>query len=250
LIYVVLGMHKSGTTLVSQILHRSGINMGDNIDTGASYDQWGPEQKHERASTLLLNREILGLGDDGRFMHLEAPDTLQVTENQRARMQEIIQECNTAYADWGFKDPRTALTYPMWASQLPEHKIITIYRSPGEIWPRFRGGRLNLYGNLSRACRLLKRWCEHNSRILTYLQNTKSDFLVLSYQELMTTNAEFNRLQEFVGRRLSDQRKESLYRSRREAYPLIAIATWLVRRQTGCTPRKIIEQLEALRQGR
>mgnify|MGYP001063669191 CR=1 FL=1 len=31
-VFVVLGMHKSGTTLVSQILHRSGIEMGDADD--------------------------------------------------------------------------------------------------------------------------------------------------------------------------------------------------------------------------
>jgi len=34
MIYVVLGMHKSGTTLVSQILHRSGIDMGDGFEVG------------------------------------------------------------------------------------------------------------------------------------------------------------------------------------------------------------------------
>ena len=31
-IYVVLGMHKSGTTLVSQTLHKSGVSMGPEFD--------------------------------------------------------------------------------------------------------------------------------------------------------------------------------------------------------------------------
>ena len=39
-IYVVLGMHKSGTTLISQILHHSGVNMGGaEIETSRSYDE-------------------------------------------------------------------------------------------------------------------------------------------------------------------------------------------------------------------
>jgi len=244
LIYVVLGMHKSGTTLVSQILHNSGINMGDDIDTEASYDQGN---KYERASVLALNKDILGLSDN-RIIDLEAPDTLQLTEDQRARMQAIIQRCNGAYVDWGFKDPRTALLYPLWASELPEHRIIAVYRSPSELWVRYRYKRIHYhFRNLSRAWKLMKRWCEHNSRILAYLQNTKADSIVLSYQELMTSDVEFNRLQAFVGKTLDDKRDKSMYRGREGAYPLLRTAEWLVHKQTGDTPEAIIGQFEALR---
>jgi len=246
LIYVVLGMHKSGTTLVSQILHNSGINMGDNIDTKASYDQGN---KYERASVLALNKDILGLRDN-RIIDLEAPDTLELTEDQRARMQGIIQRCNGAYADWGFKDPRTALAYPLWASELPEYRIIAVYRSPSELWVRYRYKRIHYqFGNPSRAWKLMKRWCEHNSRILSYLQNTQADSIVLSYQELMTTDTEFNRLQQFVGIKLNDEREKSLYRGREGAYPLMKTAEWLVHKQTGYAVDEIIGRFEALRRG-
>jgi len=59
MIYVILGMHKSGTTLISQILHKSGINMGE-FNEDVSYDQGN---QHERPAAQKINREILKCGD-------------------------------------------------------------------------------------------------------------------------------------------------------------------------------------------
>src|SRR5262245_61853891 len=133
MIFVVLGMHKSGTTLVSQILHDSGINMGEDFDAKVSYDEGN---KYERETALALNLDILKVGNY-RIIDLPNPDELQLTPQQRLCMREIIQNCNSRYTDWGFKDPRTTLVYPLWVSELPEHKLIAIYRTPEEIWPRF-----------------------------------------------------------------------------------------------------------------
>lgn len=243
MIYVVLGMHKSGTTLISQILHHSGINMGDDIDTHVSYDQGN---KYERDSTKMLNIEILS-SYGMRSLHVTTPTTLWMTENQRVRMREIIRSCDERYADWGFKDPRTCLVYPLWASELPEHKIIAIYRSPDELWRRYRPRSIRRRpGEPYRAWKFAKRWCEYNANILTYLQNTQMGFLVLDYRRLMTAKTEFDRVQEFVGGELEDRRRIDLYRNRPRESFLIKFAMWLVYKQTGCRPEEIINQLEAL----
>jgi len=245
LIYVILGMHKSGTTLISQILHHSGINMGENIDPGITYDQGN---KYERRSTRALNLEILGLDLRSPSFDLDvSPDMLQLSGDQRRRMVELIRQCNEAYPDWGFKDPRTCLVYPLWASVLPEHRIIATYRPPAQIWPRYRHRHLHHYHqNPSLAWRLMKGWCRYNANILTYLQDADSDFLVLDYQEFMANDAEFNRLQDFVGRRLYDGRTGSLYRSRAEEDPLIRIVTWLMDRRTGYLPSKTADRFESM----
>lgn len=222
MIYVILGMHKSGTTLVSQILHHSGINMGDEINAQTSYDQGN---QYEREATKALNIEIMRAngyeesnwrkvvsGTVDRDHSLADPQVL--TEGQRWRMREIISECNGRYTRWGFKDPRTCLLYPLWASELPEHKIIAIFRSPQEQWQRHRSRVIwQRYREPYKIQKFIEKWCRYNSDILAYLQHTKMDYLVLDYQKLMTTSTEFDHLQEFVGLTLEDRRNTSLYRN-------------------------------------
>lgn len=247
MIYVILGMHKSGTTLISQILHCSGINMGEDLDAFVSYDRGN---KYEREATLALNMDILGLTTMTRStITYRDLSKLQLTDNQRNRMRGIIQECNKTHDDWGFKDPRTSLVYPFWASELPEHKIIVIYRAPSEIWPRFRHRPwYHAFKNPYRAWMFMRGWLQYNSKILGYLENTPMEFLVLSYRELMTGEVEFNRLQQFVKRELNDQRQKSLYRSREQSHRLLKMVTWLVYKQTGYRPEAIITAFESLRQ--
>ena len=245
MIYVILGMHKSGTTLVSQMLHHSGINMGDDVENGVSYDRGN---QYERESTWRLNEDILQ-ARQVRSIHISVPQNLQISESQRAKMQEIIASCTQQYRHWGFKDPRTCLVYPLWASELPEHKLIVIYRHPSEPWPRYRPkhGR-NRYREPYLAWKYLQSWCEHNLNILAYLGDTKRPHIVLEYQKLVTTQEEFNRLQQFLGQPLADCRQAKLYRHHQQHYHLLSLAEWFLKMQKGIQPQAIWQQLETHRQ--
>ena len=244
MIYVVLGMHKSGTTLVSQILHHSGINMDDTIDADVSYDKGN---KYERQSVLHTNMAILGT-DSYNILKLEPPPSLDVSEGMRAGIAGIVQDCQSRYADWGFKDPRTCLTYPIWAGELPEHRIIAVYRDASEVWPRYRARSWKHYfANYRRAWYMVNRWCEHTAGLIATLEATPQDYIVLNYRELMTTDREFDRLQEFVGISLEDRRRKDLYRSKVKSYlPLIA-ADRIYRRRNGYGYADLMTQLDAIR---
>lgn len=245
MIYVVLGMHKSGTTLVSQILHHSGINMGEEIDPSIGY---GQGNKYERESTWRLNEEILAC--NGRVsIDIPAPAVLTITPEQRRRMRVIISDLNRRYEDWGFKDPRTCLTYPLWREELGEHRLIVITRPPAELFLRYRPkNTLRRYRDLPIAFKVLKRWNEHNSRIASYLEQTDLPYLVLEYRRLMSEQGEFDRLQEFVGRELIDMRRKDLYRHRPEREPLaLKLAGKIIEKSSGQSSSEITARLEALR---
>jgi hypothetical protein len=247
MIYVVLGMHKSGTTLVAEVLHASGIDMVEGSYLHLSYDQGN---KYERASTAALNREILDtqpFADGFTSLDLPAPQKLSDTAELRSRIRSLVDDLNRSHRHWGFKDPRTCWTYPVWGQELPEHRIVAIYRAPDEIWPRYRDPR-RLYRNPYRAWRFLLRWCEYNSAIATCLQRTDASWLVLSYRELMETQAEFDRLQEFVGSNLEDRRVADLRRNRPGNSPLLKAASYLAQRLAGYSPERLVDQFEALRQ--
>lgn len=245
MIYVVLGMHKSGTTLASQILHHSGINMGEEIDPQVGY---GQGNKYERESTWRLNEEILACNGKPSI-DIPAPGRLTMSPDQRRKMRAIIQDLNRRYTDWGFKDPRTCLTYPLWAEELGEHRLVVISRPPGELFLRYRPRRAyRRYQDLPVAIKVLNRWIEHNSLIAGYLEQTPMEYIVLDYRRLMAEQSEFDRLQAFVGHELVDRRRKDLYRHRPGRDPLaLKLATWLVERQTGQSPAQIAARLDGFR---
>ena len=243
MIYVVLGMHKSGTTLVSQILHHSGIDMGE-FDESVSYDKGN---KYEREATLALDMDILG-APDFEVLDLTPGGTPAMSEAQRRRMRAIIADCQAAHADWGFKDPRAALLYELWVEELPAHKVIAIFRDPAEVWPRFKWlGKRKYHTNFARAYTYLQRWQEHNSNIVRCLRQGKAEHIMLGYRELMTDDREFARLQEFVGRPLTDRRKPGLYRNRSPHDVFLRAAEGLLSLRGGPTTAQTLADLAAMR---
>lgn len=242
MIYVVLGMHKSGTTLVSQILHHSGISMGD-IDTRRGYDD---ANQYEDQESLRLNMELIR-APDYEVLYVRPPADLVPTSEQRDRMRRFIADRSARATDWGFKDPRTTLVYPLWAAELPEHRLIAVWRAPEEIWPRFAapGPRL-WYQEPKRAWSFVLRWCEHNELLARHLRGTSRDYILLNYSDFMADDGELRRLQEFVGRPLVDQRRKELYRGKRKRYPSYEIAKRLVKWRTGIDPDEVVRELRAL----
>lgn len=243
MIYVVLGMHKSGTTLVSQILHYSGINMGSDFDASVSYNEGN---QYEREETRYLNEDIL-TARGVRSIDIDSSRIL-LKPQHKAQMQKIISTCSYTYDAWGFKDPRTCLVYPLWASELPEHRIVAIYRSPYESWYHYRPKHFrNRYRDPYLAWKYLNVWCRHNANILNFVQHTKMDYIMLEFSKLMHEQSEFDRLQNFIGFPLNDQRKTGLYRNRTQQSLLLDTVSWMLCKRKGYHPKHIIRQLEALR---
>jgi hypothetical protein len=245
MITVVLGMHKSGTTLISQILHSSGISMGENFDADVSYDKGN---KHEREAVLELNLSILGTDDYG-VLGIGADRGVNMTSDQRKVMRSIIGDCEARHDNWGFKDPRSALTYNLWAEELPPHQIVAIVRDPAEIWPRFKWQGMRKYlGNFHFAWDYVNRWYEYNANILEILQTTQHSALLLEYESLMTDDAAFAKLQEFVGQPLSDCRRPDLYRSKSSPDMFLRVADARLRQKTGQDMAGLMKSLTEWRQ--
>ena len=159
-IYVVLGMHKSGTTLVARVLHESGISMGE-FDSRLGY---GEGNRYERHDAQLANRDLLrgyqipSLDHLVRRRRLDPVDAAGYAINRDSqayvrhralarrlerpdaaeRVRPIVERCEERGEDWGFKDPRTCLTFPAWRKVLPEHRIVVVYRGIGQILGRAR----------------------------------------------------------------------------------------------------------------
>ena len=240
MIYIVLGMHKSGTTLVSQMLHRSGIDMGDGFEDGGSYDegnQW------ERREAFLINLELCGCSEKGYFSLDHYSEIRgELREEQASEMSEMIRRCEESGGDWGFKEPLTCLTYPLWKRVLPPHRVVGVYRNPIEVINHYRV----TLRRPAAAWRVLRAWSNYNRGMLQAVREGEPGSLILRYEDLMKSDTDFLRLQNFIGRTLVDVRNPGQYRARARN-PLFKPVERIMGLSSNGRPSHILNELEAMR---
>jgi hypothetical protein len=115
-IVVVLGMHRSGTSLCSHILSMLGVDMADEVGVNRGNDKghW------ERWEIMALQDEILALLNRGYRTpqhDFPLPPAWWAEPGVRAvqtKIENFLSEKLKGKALFGFKDPRTARLLPMW----------------------------------------------------------------------------------------------------------------------------------------
>jgi len=214
MIYLVLGMHKSGTTLISQILHESGINMGD-FNANITYDQGN---KYERESTKQLNKAILNCGDAISISVNNIIPSDKISLEYHKKGKEIVNQLNNTFINWGFKDPRSCLLCNFWISLLNPCKVIFVFRDPKSIYKRYT----NYFKAKSRkkafevGWEALRSWYLYNATVLNSCQSlvAQENFLILKYDQLLHNNErEHLRLETFLEQPLKNVIDTSLYRN-------------------------------------
>lgn len=212
MVTLVLGMHKSGTSLLAELLHRSGIAMGDLAAEGSAAD-YDAGHKFEDAQVQAVNKGLLGFGESYRL----PPGPLRPNAEQRAAMQALVAAREARGEDWGFKDPRTVLTYTAWQDVLPPHRILAVYRHPGEVWGHYRkhGPRGRPWRRLRWLLAILGAWSAYNRRLLDIVAGAPAgSALLVSYARLMdSADPAFGRVEAFLGRPLVDARRPGRYRN-------------------------------------
>lgn len=118
MIVIVMGMSKSGTTLVSKTLHESGINMSPG-KTG-NYNQ----SKYEDPKIIKI---LLKMFNSDRLKSLYVPQNIIINQEIENEFKKYIE---SKTGDWGFKQPWITLCYEEIKRFLPKNHIaIGIKRS-------------------------------------------------------------------------------------------------------------------------
>lgn len=122
---IVLGMHRSGTSMMMNILHEAGFYVSDDNDLMKSTPD-NPKGYFERNSVMEANDIILkmagGTWDD-------PPDSEDVKSIRIDPLIKSLLECYKDKKQAAIKDPRLCLTFPVWKDLLPpDMKIIRIIR--------------------------------------------------------------------------------------------------------------------------
>ncbi len=132
----VVGMHRSGTSLLARLLNLAGVELGEGESLAAAAED-NPRGFWEHKGLRELNDELLAIFG-GSWMHppdLPAGWTADPrVAPVRAKARALLAREFGGRALWGFKDPRTTLTAEFWAAELPGRVAwIIALRNPLEV---------------------------------------------------------------------------------------------------------------------
>jgi len=167
-----------------------------------SYDEGN---KWERSSARDANMAMLGSGHS-----LDLPTRPDFSPAAAQLIQKVVDEGVASGGAWGFKDPRTVLTYSYWRPRLPPHRLVVVFRHPSEVASHYSSRRHPL-----RRFRGLRAWVRYNRELVRIVEDAGDRALVVNYSKLMTCDAEMTRIGAFVGVELVDTRRKALHRNRR-----------------------------------
>ena len=246
MILVLLGMHKSGTSLVAQLLHAAGIAMVEVVGSG-DYDAGN---KWERAATGELDKRFLDAAGVHSLDLAPPPPGCAVDAGLSAEARALV--ASLAGTDWGFKDPRACFAWPLWETLLPEANLVGVYRHFGQVASHYirnaaREQRRGPFWPQRVAQRAVLRWIEHNEAMLNAVRASSRRGILLSYERLLEGPAELERLSRFLGRAVPDQRDPTKHRHRRSPGRTARLAASLLKLSRRGDAGAILAALEAER---
>lgn len=174
MIVAVLGMHRSGTSLSTELMQRLGATISEDLVPAAAEN---PRGYFESSVISGIQEQLLNAFGGSMWWTSTTlnpmPDNwwlLPAVQPYRQRLLEYVkQELARCEHVWAFKDPRTARLLPMWNTIIDElgveAKYVLVVRDPIEV-----AGSLHTRQKMSQAYAELL-WLEHNSDAATYGAN-------------------------------------------------------------------------------
>jgi hypothetical protein len=186
---IIAGFHRSGTSLVAQLLHRAGLFLGYDL-MGATFSN--PHGHFEDIEAYSLHEKILS--DNGRTWLVAEPFLPVITEDHWRRMERFIRRRNAEHELWGFKDPRVCLFMMIWKHLLPGARAVVVYRhfsdtthslgrrQSTELFSRPAGPQRMYRRFWEEPDLALRMWLAHNELLLTFARTYPEDTLAVSLE--------------------------------------------------------------------
>ncbi|MEP6750870.1 MAG: sulfotransferase, partial [Bacteroidota bacterium] len=127
-ILVITGMHRSGTSLITQWLNKCGLHVGDELMGAAT----GNDEGHfEDLDFLHAHQSILKgrrITDEGYTAPIG-----QLSHEEKDILNNIISYKNNFNQQWGWKDPRTCLFLDTYRQLIPNAFYFVVLRDPQSV---------------------------------------------------------------------------------------------------------------------
>lgn len=191
---IILGMHRSGTSYLSQQIIANGLDLGNQL-LGKGV---GNENGHFEDLDFHDFHEQVFKQNNISYGGLKLLNKIELSEYHYRKAQYLVSFKNSISTQWGWKDPRTCLFIDLWDSVIDEKKYLVLFRPYEEVvnslisrdlktvftkrsllkrirYPTFK--IKNDYKNI-----YLKSWIIYNQHILSFLeQKDQSEYFVTSF---------------------------------------------------------------------
>ena len=232
---IVVGMHRSGTSLVSRLLSELGVFMGADLNMHAESDAFldlnsrvfrlahGDWDVPEPVVEMLNNERFAA--DLSALIASEEWPALQRKFLRRDGLTGRLRSPEWP-SIWGWKDPRNSITLPLWRRLMPDARVVHVFRNPADValslatreQARYR---IRLDRPTLRSPRCLDKaggarlWTSYADACLGARQSLpEGSWLDLCYEDLLATPIEgLRQLAKFVASAASDGELEDLART-------------------------------------
>jgi hypothetical protein len=136
----VTGMHRSGTSFVSDLLSRLGLDFGDKSGF-YNADQWNANGYFEQIEFIDLNHRIItmfkntvgGIELLASYLVYMTMPSRKILDRRAKKNKLALIKLSSQYADKVVKDPRFCLTLPYWKEWGDVTSCVVCLRHPLEI---------------------------------------------------------------------------------------------------------------------
>ena len=201
----VLGMHRSGTSVLTRILNLLGMSLGpENKLAGGCEKDGQPKGYWENVEIIYLNNAILERFGGNWFEPPIFPPSWQTSatlNDLKQRGQLLLKDTFDTAPIWGWKDPRTCLTLPFWQLIVPQMRYVICFRNPMAVAQSL--ARRDDF-SIEKSSTL---WLSYVQSALKYTRG--SPRLIVFYEDLMDDwSRELPRLARFLGNPGAAQRND------------------------------------------
>jgi hypothetical protein len=163
----ILGMHRSGTSCLTGSLQQQGLALG-------AHNIWAKDNRRgNRENKDIMRLQIDILAQSGGTWD-EPPSAIEWKREHFERAQEILAE-QAEHPVWGFKDPRTLLTFEGWQRLVPDLQPVGIFRHPLRVAQSLE--KRDHFG----VEKSLSLWMTYNTRLVEH--HRKDPFPLVSFDE-------------------------------------------------------------------
>ncbi len=194
--YFVLGMHRSGTSALASTLQSLGIDFGSSL-LAPSPDN--PKGYFENKAVQAFNENLFtlrGYSWSDTFFDIHGLEE-EIFNDLVARAQKIILSEFSSFSEFGLKDPRLCILFPIWYQACKslgiKVKVVLAYRDPGEI-------ALSLFKrNGIKHAKAFTLWADHMSKAERYTRDFER--ILTSYDSLVDDfDNTVSQLLKFIGK--------------------------------------------------